>query len=235
MKIFFVGQSTFKLTLDDGTALLTDPWFSGVGFWRAVGPACGPEGVGRLDFILASHNHLDHIDEPSLKLAREQDSTVVGSERVAKRARQAGVKRVFALRSGEEQSFSGFSVKAAPAFHPLAKDAIGFLIRARGRQIYFCGDTRLDSRLIAFLKDCGPVDLAFLQIACAVYFGKDDGLRLETAAELARAFSPKVVVPMHYHGRFKVKVDPVRLQDLLAGSGIEALVIGLGEEKEVWK
>ena len=235
MKIYFVGQSTFKLTLDDGTALLTDPWFAGVGFWRAVAPACGPEGVGRLDFILASHNHLDHIDEPSLELAREQDCTVVGSERVAKRARKAGVKKVFALRPGEEQSFSAFSVKATPAFHPLARDAIGFLLETQGRRIYFCGDTRLDSRLIAFLKDCGPVDLAFLQISCAVYFGKDDGLRLETAAELAKAVKPKVVVPMHFHGRFKVKVNPEKLKDLLAGSGIEALVIGLGEEKEIWK
>ena len=100
-------------------------------------------------------------------------------------------------------------------------------------QIYFCGDTRPDARLVAFLQESGPVDLAFLQVACAVYFGKDDGLRLETAAGLARAFSPKAVVPMHFHGRFKVNVDPARLGALLAGSGIETLVIGPGEEKEL--
>jgi L-ascorbate metabolism protein UlaG (beta-lactamase superfamily) len=234
MKIYFVGQSTFKLTLDGGIALLTDPWFAGVGFWRAVAPACGPEGVGRVDFILASHNHLDHIDKPSLRLAQEQGATVVGSERVAKRAAKAGVKNVVALRPGQEHSFTGFGVKATPAFHPLAKDAIGFLIRRGGRQIYFCGDTRPDARLVAFLQESGPVDLAFLQISCAVYFGKDDGLRLETAVELAKAVKPKMVVPMHYHGRFKVNVDPARLGALLAGSGIETLVIGLGEEKEVW-
>lgn len=232
MRIFFVGQSSFRITLDDGAVLLTDPWFAGQGFWRAVRPACGPEGVGRVDFILASHNHLDHLDQPSLKLAREQSATVVGSERVARRAAKAGVKEVRSLRPGEEQSFQSFSVKATPAFHPLAKDAIGFLIRSGARQIYFCGDTRLDQRLIAFLKESGPVDLAFLQVACAVYFGKDDGLRLETAAELARAFLPRVVVPMHYHGRFKVKVEPERLGALLAGTGIETVVIGLGEEKE---
>lgn len=233
MKVYFIGQSTFRITLQDGTVLLTDPWFAGRGFWRAVPPACSPGELGRVDFILASHNHLDHIDRPSLALAQEQGATVVGSERAVKRAAKAGVKNAVALRPGEEKSFAGFTVKATPAFHPLAKDAIGFLIRTEGRQIYFCGDTRLDERLMAFLKERGPVDLAFLQVACAVYFGKDDGLRLETAAELAQAFSPLVVVPMHYHGRFKVKVDPERLRTLLEGTGIETLVIGLGEEKEL--
>jgi L-ascorbate metabolism protein UlaG (beta-lactamase superfamily) len=233
MKIFFVGQSTFRITLAGGTVLLTDPWFAGRGFWRAVAPACGPESVGKIDYILASHHHLDHLDRPSLALAREQGATVIGSERVAKRAVKAGVKAAMALRPGEEQGFKSFTVKATPAFHPLAKDAIGFLIRAEGRQLYFCGDTRFDPRLVQFLQECGKVDLAFLQIACAVYFGKDDGLRLETAAELAKAFSPRRVVPMHYHGRFKVKVDPERLGTLLEGTGIEALGIGLGEEKEL--
>ena len=234
MKIYFVGQSTFKLTLDDGTVLLTDPWFAGVGLWRAVAPACAPADLGRVDFVLASHNHLDHIDKPSLNLARVQDCTVVGSERVARRARKAGVKKVFALRPGEEQGFPAFRVKATPAFHPLAQDAIGFLIETGGRRIYFCGDTRLDDRLISFLQASGPIDLAFLQISCAVYFGRDDGLRLETAAELAKAVKPKLVVPMHYHGRFKSSVNPEKLRELLAGTGIESLVLGLGEATEVW-
>jgi L-ascorbate metabolism protein UlaG (beta-lactamase superfamily) len=233
MKIFFVGQGTFRLTLEDGTVLLTDPWFKMNPVWRAVPPALVPSQLGSIDFILSSHNHLDHIDKPSLKLAKEQRITVVGSERVARRARRFGIRESVGMVPREKRSFGAFSIVATPAFHPLARDAIGFLIRASGKQIYYSGDTRPDPKLISFLRGAGKTDLAFLQIACARYFGKDDGLRLWTAAELAKTFKPSIVVPMHYHGRFK-EADPSRLRQLLASSGIEVMVTELGREVNVF-
>jgi len=233
MKILFVGQGTFRLTLDGGTTLLTDPWFKMNPIWRAVPPALAPGQVGMINFILASHNHLDHIDRPSLELAKMQGTTVVGSERVARRARRFGIKETVGMVPGDEKSFNTFSIKATPAFHPLARDAVGFLIRASGKQIYYCGDTRPDPVLISFLQQAGTTDLAFLQIACARYFGKDDGLNLQTAAELAKTFKPGIVVPMHHHGRFK-EADPTKLTPLLAATDIETLVLKPGQEVEVF-
>lgn len=233
MKILFVGQGTFRLTLEDGTVLLTDPWFKNNPVWRAVPPALGPDQLGTIHFLLSSHNHLDHIDRPSLELAKKQGATVIGSHRVARRASRFGIKDSIAMKPGEEKAFGSFSVKATPAFHPLAKDAIGFIITTSGKQIYYCGDTRPHPELIEFLQREGTIDLAFLQIACARYFGKDDGLNLRTAAELARAIAAHTVVPMHYHGRFK-EADPAQLVRLLDGSGIEVLSIEPGQEVEVF-
>lgn len=232
MKILFVGQSTFRLTLKNGIVLLTDPWFKNNPLWRAVPPAFNPDEIGKVNFILSSHNHLDHIDRPGLELAKKYQAVVVGSERVARRASRFGIKETFGMRPGDEQTFDTFSIKATPAFHPLAKDAIGFLIRTENSRIYFCGDTRTHPELIEFLKKAGAIDLAFLQVACARYFGKNDGLNLQTAAELARAFKPRMVVPMHYHGRFK-QADPNRLKDILADSDIDVIVLNPGNETEV--
>jgi L-ascorbate metabolism protein UlaG (beta-lactamase superfamily) len=232
MKILFIGQGTFRLTLDDGTVLLTDPWFKMNPIWRAVPPALQPEDIGTIHFILSSHNHLDHIDRPSLKLAKRQGAAVVGSERVGRRARRFGIREVIILKPGEERFFNSFSVRATPAFHPLASDAIGFLLRAGGKQIYYCGDTRPEPALVDFLGRAGQIDLAFLQIACAVYFGKADGLNLQTAAEFARSVRPGTVVPMHYDGRFK-EADPSQLSGLVADSGIHVMVMKRGEEIEV--
>lgn len=233
MKILFVGQGTFRLTLEDETTLLTDPWFKMNPLWRAVPPALRPDELGTIHFMLSSHNHLDHIDKPSLKLAKKQGATVIGSERVARRARRFGVEGTVAMRPGDERDWDSFSVKATPAFHPLAKDAVGFLIRADGKQLYYCGDTRPDARLVSVLQEAKTIDVAFLQIACAVYFGRDDGLNLDTSAEFARAFKPRVVVPMHYHGRFK-EADPSKLNELLAGSGIEVMVLESGQEVDMF-
>ena len=232
MKILFVGQNTFRLMLDDGTALLTDPWFKMNPVWRAVPPALAPDQIGTIHFVLSSHNHLDHIDRPSLDLAKRQRATVVGSTRVARRARRAGIKEVVGLAPGEENEFDTFSIKATPAFHPLAKDAIGFLMRTSRIQIYFCGDTRFHPELVDFLRQAGTIDLAFLQIACARYFGKDDGLNLQTADELARELKPRNVIPMHYHGRFK-EADPEKLVQSLSDSAIEVMILKPGQEVDV--
>jgi L-ascorbate metabolism protein UlaG (beta-lactamase superfamily) len=233
MKILFVGQGTFRLTLEDGTALLTDPWFKMNPVWRAVPPALAPDQLGSIHFLLSSHNHLDHIDKPSLELARKQGATVIGSERVERRARRFGIENSVGMKPGEEKTFDAFSITATPAFHPLARDAIGFLIRSSGKQIYYSGDTRLNQELVGFLQQAGPIDLAFLQIACARYFGKDDGLNIETAGELARTVLPRTVVPMHYHGRFK-EVDPSGLKGLLASSGIEVMILEPGREVDIF-
>ena len=233
MKVLFVGHCTFRLTLADGATLLTDPWFKNNRLWRTVPPALGPDQVGTIHYLLSSHNHLDHIDAPGLALAVRQNAVVIGSSRVAGRARKAGVKNAVALAPGEEARQKSFTVQATPAFHPLAPDAIGFLIRAEGKQIYFSGDTRPDTRLRAFLQAAGRLDLCLLQVACARYFGQDDGLDQRTAGELALALKPAAVIPMHLHARFKKPVDLMRFQDLLAPAGIAVKVMERGEETEV--
>jgi L-ascorbate metabolism protein UlaG (beta-lactamase superfamily) len=235
LKILFVGHNTFRITLANGKTLLTDPWFKNSFIWRAVGPALGPDQIGHVDYMLSSHNHLDHIDTPSLALAKEQWSTVIGSKAVAIRAANMGIMKAIAIAPGQENTLDGLSIKATPAFHPLAKDAIGFLIKADDKQIYFSGDTRADARLTDFLLRAGAIDLAFLQISCARYFGKDDGLNVFTAADLAKTIKAKMVVPMHLHARFKRDEGGVeQFKELLKGTVAEVLVFQLGEEKTVF-
>lgn len=232
MRILFIGQCTFHITLDDGTTFLTDPWFKNNPLFRAVPPARSPDDIHKLDYLISSHNHLDHLDSPSLLLAKRTNATVIGSERVAKRARKFGINNVVGLKPGEKIVAGCMNITATPAFHPLAKDAIGLLINAEDKTLYFCGDTRPHANLSEFLRNSGKIDIAFLQIACAVYFGKDDGMNIRTAAEFAKTFMPRIVIPMHYHGRFK-EADPQRFKEKLAGSNIEATIIVLGEQIEV--
>ena len=232
MKVLFVGQSTFRIALRDGPTLLTDPWFKNRRLWRKTAPAFGPEQIGQVHYLLSSHNHLDHIDDLSLGLALRQGAGVIGSVRVARRAEKFGIAKATALRPGEEKNFGKFSVLATPAFHPLAKDAIGFLIRAEEKQLYFSGDTRLHPDLVRFLQNHGPVEIAFLQASCARYFGKDDGLDHHSAAALALAFHPRLVIPMHLHARFKKKVDLEELRQNLDRAGIGLKLLQPGEEIE---
>jgi len=203
MRLTLIGHMTVRIELD-GMALLTDPWF-GPCTWlerrlapRTLPPALSPEEITALDAMLVSHNHIDHLDEPALALARRLGCAVISSQRAAQRARRAGVREVIPLRAGETTTLGPLTIHAVPAEHPLAPDAVGFVV-VGSHSVYFSGDTRWTPALRAALSPF-PLDVALVQAACAHYpFFGDDGMSLPEAAALARALRPRWTVPLHLH------------------------------------
>jgi L-ascorbate metabolism protein UlaG (beta-lactamase superfamily) len=203
MRLTLIGPMTVRVELD-GLALLTDPWF-GPRTWlerrlapRILPPALSPEEITTLDALLVSHNHIDHLDEPALTLARRLGCAVIGSQGVARQARRAGVREVIPLQTGETTTLGPLTIHAVPAEHPLASDAVGFVVTGT-HSVYFSGDTRWTPALRAALAPF-PLDVALVQAACAHYpFFGDDGMSLPEAAALARALRPRWTVPLHLH------------------------------------
>ena len=183
--------------------MLTDPWWGRFEFLRGVPMAADPDLLERLDLMLVSHNHVDHWSKPAIMLARRQGASVVGSQKAARRALTYRLADVAAMKPGEKREFRGVTINAVPAFHPFAKDAIGFVVEGEKR-FYFSGDTRFEPGLVAALKRF-RLDVAMLQVACSTYplVGKD-GMDLESAARLAAAVQPGLVIPVHYQVRGKV-------------------------------
>lgn len=203
MRLTLIGHMTVRVELD-GMAFLTDPWF-GPRTWlerrlapRTLPPAFSPEEITTLDALLVSHHHIDHLDEPALTLARRLGCAVIGSQGVARQARRAGVRETVPLRAGDTTPLGPLTIHAVPAEHPLASDAVGFVV-AGSQSVYFSGDTRWTPALWAALSPF-PLDVALVQAACAHYpFFGDDGMSLAEAAALARALRPRWTVPLHLH------------------------------------
>ncbi len=186
MRITLVGHMTVRIELD-GRAFLTDPWFGPRGGLerllapRAVPPALSPDDLGPIDALLVSHDHLDHLDEVSLDFAR-----------------RAGVREAVALRRGESVAMGPVTVHAVWAGHPLAADAVGFVL-VGSRTLFFSGDTRRTPALVQDLREFS-LDVALVQAACAHYpLIGDDGMSLPEVAVLAREVHPRWTVPVHLH------------------------------------
>ena len=70
--ITWVGHSTFLVQMA-GVRFLTDPTWSNtasplpIGPRRFVAPGLDLESIGRIDFVVISHNHYDHLDLSTLK------------------------------------------------------------------------------------------------------------------------------------------------------------------------
>lgn len=218
MRLTLIGHMTVRVEVG-GMALLTDPWF-GPRTWlerrlapRTRPPALAPDEILALDALLVSHDHIDHLDDLALALARRLGCTLISSEKAARRARRAGVREVIALRPGEKVPLGPLTVHAVPADHPLAPDAVGFVV-VGSQNFYFSGDTRwtpaLRDALSAF-----ALDVALVQAACAHYpFFGNDGMSLPDVAALARALRPRWTVPLHLHcaGKWLDRAAGIRVE-----------------------
>jgi L-ascorbate metabolism protein UlaG (beta-lactamase superfamily) len=181
-----------------GVHLLTDPVLRGrVAHLRRHG---APPGVpGRVDAVLLSHLHYDHLDLPSLKML-PNDVRVFAPAGAGALLRSAAVQQVEELLPGETTEVSGVRIEATPAEHddrrrPLGARAtpLGFVVRGR-KSVYFAGDTDV----FPGMADLAPIDAALLPVAG---WGPTLGpghMDAEQAAEAAALLRPAVAVPIHW-------------------------------------
>ncbi|KAJ3611930.1 hypothetical protein NHX12_020210, partial [Muraenolepis orangiensis] len=73
LRVTWLGHATALVELD-GLSILTDPMFSqwaspvqSVGYKRYRGPPCTVEQLPRIDAVVISHSHYDHLDANTVK------------------------------------------------------------------------------------------------------------------------------------------------------------------------
>lgn len=198
--ITFVGHATVLLELG-AARLLTDPLLrSRLGHLRRHGPPPAPDVSRRLDAVLVSHLHLDHLDLPSLRSV-DPDARLLVPRGARGFLRRMGFPHAEELGPGDNADVAGVEVVAVPARHsgrrrPLGPraEAIGFALRGE-RCAYFAGDTDL----FEDMAELSPgLDVALLPVwgwGPRLGPGHLDPHRAARAAALLR---PRVAVPIHW-------------------------------------
>jgi L-ascorbate metabolism protein UlaG (beta-lactamase superfamily) len=230
LSITWLGHSTFLIGLPSGQRLVTDPWLSNPG--NAPG-SVRADGLGRIDLILVSHGHGDHMEDVPA-LSRATGAPIVCLFELGQYLVNKGVQNVRDMGLGGTQTIDGIRITMTPAVHSgsitdtggriiYLGGAAGFVIRADGTPtIYFAGDTALfgDMRLIG--ERYAP-DIAFLPIGDHYTMGPAD------AATAAEWLGVRQVVPMHW-GTFPILTGtPDALRDHLKHTSIDVLALRPGE------
>lgn len=171
VKITYIGHSTV-LIISGETAVLTDPVFSDNLLYtrRLHDLPYDPAALPKLDAILISHTHLDHLDYPSLNYIDLHTPFVV-PEGSGKSIMNYLPNPSIELAAWAGHKFNdSLKVTATPAKHPRSiipyyyKNAFGYIIEIGGRTIFFAGDSAYSN---AF-KDIGSshsIDVALLPIS----------------------------------------------------------------------
>jgi L-ascorbate metabolism protein UlaG (beta-lactamase superfamily) len=193
-RLTWLGHATVLMEAD-GARLITDPVLrSRVAHLRRHAPP--PAAPGRLDAILISHLHHDHLDLPSLQSLDPSAPIVLprGAARAVRRLRR----EVREVAPGDEIDIAGARVRVVRADHdgrrlPWTREAetIGFLLD----RVYFAGDTEVFGGMADL---AGDIDVALLPIwGWGTKLGPGH-MDPEEAARAAALLQPARVVPIHW-------------------------------------
>ena len=225
LRVTLINHSTVLLQ-QSGMNILTDPIWSEraspltwVGPRRRRPPGVRWEHLPRLDVVLLSHNHYDHLDLATLRRLTDRDHCqFIVPLGVGPLLRSRRIGPVHELDWGESLKVAQAIIHGVPAFHFSARSLFdrnrtlwcGYVIEAAGRLVYFAGDTALGDHFVQIRERFGAPRLALLPIGAyeprwfmsAVHMGPDDAVRAH------QILGAETSIAIH-HGTFQLGDDGV--------------------------
>ncbi len=231
MEITWLGHGTFEFRLESGEVFVMDPWIEG----NPAHPA--GHSFDRVDAILISHGHFDHIHD-AVSLAKRFSPKVVAIFETGEWLASKGVKNVSGMNKGGSQQVGPVKVTMTHAVHSCGikeddgsiiygGEAAGYVLTLPDKRVlYFAGDTNVFSDM-QLIEQLYHPELAFLPIGDFYTMGPKE------AALACCLLKAKRVVPMH-SGTFPILTgQPDELQEIVGDQGIKVWTLVPGK-KVAW-
>jgi len=220
----FINHATILIETKDYT-LITDPIFSKYASpFSFMGPARHHDpyvplaNIPKLDFVLISHAHYDHLSVESIMMieARFHPTYIVPLNN-GQLVERAGVpkERIVELDTLEQYQSSDkkLTITLDEAKHWSARGFSdrrrylwgSYVIDTAGKRLYFAGDTGYGDHFKKTLERVGHIDEAFLPIGAYEprWFMKDHHMNPEEALQAAHDLGDPAVTGIHF-GTFKL-------------------------------
>ncbi len=223
----WIGHATLFMQLG-GRNLLVDPVFSDrvspvsfAGPRRRVPLPARLDELPTADVVLISHNHYDHLDEPTVRALQAQPGgppLFVAPLGVDLWLRSVGATRVERLDWWDTLRVDDLEIVLTPAQHwssrsPWDRNATlwgGFAVRTPGFTFWYSGDTGYAPIFTEIGRRLGAIDLAAIPVGAYEprWFMKDQHVNPDEAVRIFREVGARAAIGVHW-GTFELTDEPL--------------------------
>lgn len=215
LRVTYIGHATLLIEIS-GKRLLTDPNFDpalGMFLPRVSAPGIALEALPKLDAILLTHAHADHLSFDSLD-ALPRDIPLFAPPVIAKWLWKQGYRHAAPVEPGELVDVDDVRIRAASATHKGSRYGVDrwrnaanmYLIETNETSVFFAGDTALTSDTTHLaehhLASAGrSLDLALLPVGYAPWWKpgfRKGHLTSADALTLFERLKARYFIPYHW-------------------------------------
>ncbi len=222
VRITFVNHSTFLIQWKKMN-ILTDPvWsnrcspFTFVGPQRMRPPGINFEDLPKIDLVLLSHNHYDHLDiKTVLDLENKYQPKFIVPLGVASYLKKQGISSVEELDWWESTNHE-LTITSTPAQHFSGRGFFdrdkslwsGYVLSDQKKNLYFAGDSGYNKFFKEIGKKLGPMDISLIPIGAYLpkWFMSPIHVSPEESIKIHKDVNSKKSIAMHF-GTFPLADD----------------------------
>jgi len=223
LRVTWFGHASLLVEID-GKRVLTDPvWseraspFTWIGPTRWYAPPIALADLPPIDVVLISHDHYDHLDQPTIVALAARGTTFVVPLGVGAHLEYWGVppERVVDLDWWEKKTFGELEIVCTPARHASGRTLFdqnaklwsSYALVGKHHRAFFSGDTGLFPAMKEIGEKLGPFDVTLIEVGQYHRAWPDWHIGPEQAITAHRWLRGRVMLPIHwglfalaYHG-----------------------------------
>lgn len=254
LRITWVGHSSLLIEID-GCTILTDPvWSDRVSFTQLMGPKrffrppIALKDLPKIDAIICSHDHYDHLDKATIQFFAGSKIPFYCSLGVGQYLQSWGIGKEFITEMDWGDSAvigENCSITATPARHFSGRGITNrnetlwssFVIKGGKHNIFFGADSGWHPQFAEIGEAYGPFDLTMLEVGAYGKYWPDIHMGPDHASNAHIALKGKLMMPIHW-GTFNLALhdwyEPIELLLTYArNKGIDLFVPEPGQPTEV--
>jgi len=171
----------------------------------------------KVDIVLLSHNHYDHLEVNTLKKLAQAGAAFIVPLGVAHYFRQLGIKpvKITELDWWQAATIASLQVTLVPGLHNTGRSFSdtnkslwgGYVLQHDKETIYYSGDSAYGPHFKQIAQRFGEINLAFIENGQYNWRWKDSHMTPEQTVQAAVDIYPQRIVPVHW-GAYTMALHP---------------------------